>query len=137
MKYGDEPVAEDSIPEIIEEPFNPFDVLSEVGINSKIGLDYCCGDENFYLEMLRMYYDQSVEKREEIIFLYETENWEDYAVKVHALKSTSLTIGAEELSERAKALEHAGKKEDVAFIRENHPELLRMHEEVCNSIAGL
>ena len=137
LKYGDEPVAEDSIPEIIEEPFNPFDVLSEVGINSKIGLDYCCGDENFYLEMLRMYYDQSVEKREEIISLYETENWEDYAVKVHALKSTSLTIGAEELSERAKALEHAGKKEDVAFIRENHPELLRMHEEVCNSIAGL
>ena len=137
LKYGDEPVAEDSIPEIIEEPFNPFDVLSEVGINSKIGLDYCCGDENFYLEMLRMYYDQSVEKREEIIFLYETENWEDYAVKVHALKSTSLTIGAEELSERAKALEHAGKKEDVAFIRENHPELLRMHEEVCSSIAGL
>ena len=84
-----------------------------------------------------MYYDQSVEKREEIISLYETENWEDYAVKVHALKSTSLTIGAEELSERAKALEHAGKKEDVAFIRENHPELLRMHEEVCSSIAGL
>ncbi len=84
-----------------------------------------------------MYYDQSVEKREEIIFLYETENWEDYAVKVHALKSTSLTIGAEELSERAKALEQAGKKEDVAFIRENHAELVRMHEEVCRSIAGL
>lgn len=136
MRYGEEPVAEDVVPEP-EEPFNPFDVLSEVGINSKIGLDYCCGDEDFYLEMLRMFYGQSVEKREEIITLYEDENWEDYAVKVHALKSTSLTIGAEELSERAKALEQAGKKEDVAFIRENHAELVRMHEEVCRSIAGL
>lgn len=136
MRYSEEPVAEDVVPEP-EEPFNPFDVLSEVGINSKIGLDYCCGDEDFYLEMLRMFYGQSVEKREEIISLYEDENWEDYAVKVHALKSTSLTIGAEELSERAKALEQAGKKEDVAFIRENHAELVRMHEEVCRSIAGL
>lgn len=137
IRYGEEPVAEDLVPEVSEQPFNPFDVLSEVGINSKLGLDYCCGDETFYLEMLRMYYDQSIEKREELISLYEAENWEDYAVKVHALKSTSLTIGAEYLSERAKALEQAGKKGDIDYIRKNHAELLRMHEEVCESIAGL
>ncbi len=137
IRYGEEPVAEDLVPEVSEQPFNPFDVLSEVGINSKLGLDYCCGDETFYLEMLRMYYDQSIEKREELISLYEAENWEDYAVKVHALKSTSLTIGAECLSERAKALEQAGKKGDIDYIRKNHAELLRMHEEVCESIAGL
>lgn len=137
IRYGEEPTAEDSITETAEQPFNPFDVLSEVGINSKLGLDYCCGDENFYLEMLRMFYDQGAEKREEISALYEEGNWEDYAVKVHALKSTSLTIGAEYLSEQAKALEQAGKKEDIAYIRRNHADLLRMHEEVCNSIAGL
>lgn len=137
IRYGEEPVAEDRMPEVEEKPFNPFDVLAEVGINSQIGLDYCCGDENFYLEMLRMFYDQGAERRDEISALYEAGNWEDYAVKVHALKSTSLTIGAEALSERAKALERAGKKEDIAFIRENHQELMRMYEEVCSSIAGL
>ncbi len=117
-------------------PFNPFDVLAEVGINAQLGLDYCCGDENFYLEMLRMFHGQSDAKKKEISSLYEAENWPDYAVKVHALKSTSLTIGAEELSEFAKALERAGKKEDIAYIRENHMRLLEMYDDVCRSIAG-
>ncbi len=115
----------------------PLARLAEVGINVGMGLDYCCGEEEFYLEMLRMFSGQSEEKRDEIIALYEAENWTDYAVKVHALKSTSLTIGAEELSEYAKKLEHAGKKEDIEYIRQNHQGLLRMYEEVCGSIAGL
>lgn len=74
--------------------------------------------------------------RGEIASLYEAENWPDYAVKVHALKSTSLTIGAEELSEQAKALEQAGKKEDIPYIQENHQKLLEMYDNVCRSIAG-
>lgn len=136
IKYGEEPVAEDNLPKEEEASFNPFDVLSEVGINAQMGLDYCCGEEDFYLEMLRMFHGFGKEKREEIISLYEAENWEDYAVKVHALKSTALTIGAEELSERAKALERAGKEKDVDYIRKNHPELMRMYQETCDSIAG-
>ncbi len=136
IQYGAEPVAEDRTPQEEEVPFNPFDVLSEVGINAQIGLDYCCGDESFYIEMLRMFHGQSKDKRAEIASLYEAENWPDYAVKVHALKSTSLTIGAEELSEQAKALEQAGKKEDIPYIQKNHQKLLEMYDNVCRSIAG-
>ena len=87
--------------------------------------------------MLRMFYSQAEAKRDEIISLYEDANWKDYAIKVHALKSTSLTIGAEELSAQAKALEMAGKSGDVEYIHENHAALLRMYEEICESIAGL
>ena len=115
----------------------PYERLVQAGINTEMGLDYCSGEEEFYLEMLRMFYNQSTDKKEEIISLYEKNNWADYAVKVHALKSTSLTIGAETLSAQAKELELAGKREDVAYIRENHPTLLRMYEEVCENIAGL
>ena len=167
IQYGEEPVAEDriqeeagnpgsgfvhkemreeeasadtAVPDTIlpaEESHIPCDILSKAGINVDIGLDYCCGEEDFYLEMLRMFHGQSEEKREEIISLYEACDWKEYAVKVHALKSTSLTIGAEQLFEQAKALEQAGKKEDVEYIRENHDELLRMYEDLCNNIAGL
>ena len=52
-----------------------------------------------YLEMLEMFCTQGPEKEKEIQTLYDAENWKDYAIKVHALKSTSLTIGAERLSE--------------------------------------
>ncbi len=115
----------------------PRAALVRAGIDVQMGLDYCCGDEGFYLEMLRMFSQQSEGKRDEIIALYGAENWTDYAVKVHALKSTALTIGAKELSEWARLLERAGKNGDIQYIRDNHDQLLRMYQEVCGSIAGL
>lgn len=119
------------------DPASPYGQLEQAGINVEMGLAFCCGEDEFYEEMLRMFSSQCAEKKDEIISLYESSNWADYAVKVHALKSTSLTIGAEELSARAKELEMAGKSEDIEFIRENHPALMLMYEEVCVSIAAL
>ena len=113
-----------------------YDRLAKAGVNTELGLDYCAGDESFYLEMLRMFCAQGPEKRAEIAALYESANWTDYAVKVHALKSTSLTIGAEALSAQAKELEMAGKRGDADFIRERHAALLRAHEALCAEIAG-
>ena len=115
----------------------PYDRLTQAGVNVDLGLDYCGGEEGFYREMLRMFYAQSVEKREEIVSLYESANWPDYAVKVHALKSTSLTIGAETLSAQAKELELAGKRGDTDYIRTHHAALLRGHEELCAYLAGI
>ncbi len=82
-----------------------------------------------------MFCDQGPEKRKEIVSLYEEEDWSGYAVKVHALKSTSLTLGAQELSGQAKALEKAGKNGDEAFIRQNHEALLVSYDAVCKGIA--
>ncbi len=120
-----------------DEPLSPFDALVRAGINVQMGLDYCAGEEDFYLEMLQMFCEQSGEKKSEIASYYEAASWADYAIKVHALKSTSLTIGAEQLSEQAKLLEQAGKKEDVDYIRQNHSPLLALYDQVCESIAGL
>ena len=115
----------------------PYDLLTQAGVNTELGLDYCAGDESFYREMLRMFCAQGADKRAEIVSLYESANWTDYAVKVHALKSTSLTIGAEALSAQAKELELAGKRGDAGFIQAHHAALLRAHEELCRRIAGL
>ena len=124
---------------MIQEPAasSPFDPLTRVGINIQLGLEYCVGEADFYTEMLQLFCSQGPEKRDEIASLYEAANWKDYAIKVHALKSTSLTIGAEALSEQAKQLELAGKAEDVEYIRQNHAALLSKYDEVCQSIAAL
>ncbi|MCI8852215.1 MAG: Hpt domain-containing protein [Lachnospiraceae bacterium] len=84
--------------------------------------------------MLEMFCTQAIEKRAEIISLYDAANWNDYAVKVHALKSTALTIGAERLADQAKLLEQAGKKENIGYIRHDHPNLLRLYDQVCVTI---
>ncbi len=121
----------------VEEPVIPSDRLTRIGINGDLGLDYCAGDEDFYREMLRLFCVQSAEKREEIVSLYESANWTDYAIKVHALKSTSLTIGAEALSAQAKGLELAGKRGDADYIQEHHDGLLRAYDELCAHISEI
>ncbi len=134
--------AETSEPEVLskaasDEAAISYEQLAQAGINVELGLDYCCGEENFYREMLRIFCSQSEEKRTEIVSLYESANWADYAIKVHALKSTSLTIGAEALSAQAKELEMAGKKGDADYIREHHAALLCAYKELCAHIAGI
>ena len=84
-----------------------------------------------------MFHAQSEGKKAEIIALYEDANWTDYAIKVHALKSTSLTIGAEALSAQAKELELAGKRGDVDFILANHAALMRAYDTICVQITGI
>lgn len=111
-----------------------YKLLTRIGINVSLGLEYCCGEDDFYMEMLSMFCSQAAEKKAEIVSLYEAENWADYAVKVHALKSTSLTIGAERLAKRAKLLEQSGKREDTEYIRHNHHKLLDLYDEVCATI---
>lgn len=125
------------MPEVAGDAALPYDRLTQAGVNVELGLEYCSGDEEFYREMLHMFYAQSGDKRAEIVSLYESANWTDYAVKVHALKSTSLTIGAQALSAQAKELELAGKRGDIDYVREHHPALMRAYEALCSNIAGL
>lgn len=118
-------------------PTSIYTPLAQIGVNIQLGLDYCCGEDDFYMEMLHMFYSQAAEKKAEIISLYETANWKDYAIKVHALKSTSLTIGAERLAEQAKMLEQAGKSGNTEYIRHSHSALLRIYDQLCETIARL
>ena len=111
--------------------------LAQAGINGELGLNYCGGDEGFFRKMLRMFHAQSGDKKAEIAALYEAANWTDYAIKVHALKSTSLSIGAEALSAQAKELELAGKRGDGDFIRAHHPALMDAYDAVCAQLAGV
>jgi len=57
-----------------------------------------------------------------------------YTIYVHALKSASASIGAKELSEKAKALEAAGKQGDFAYIKQNNPDFLKALEVVLDKI---
>lgn len=53
---------------------------------------------------------------------------------MHALKSTSLTIGAKKLSEEAKALEMACSSGDVAFVKCNHGSMMKNYQVVIKKI---
>lgn len=115
----------------------PYDRLLQAGVNVELGLDYCGGEDAFYREMLQLFSAQGEQKQAELTSLYESANWADYAIKAHALKSTSLTIGAETLSAQAKELELAGKRGDADYIRAHHDALLCAYKDLCAQIAGI
>ncbi len=88
------------------------------------GIMYCGNQEN-YLEILSSQRDSGKETLEQVTNLYANENWKDYVIVVHGIKSSMMSIGAVKLSEMAKALEFAGKAQDYDFIHAEHDNLIK------------
>ena len=104
-----------------EESEDVTDRLATLGFDTKAAITYCGGDEGFYKEMLFDYMEAYADKKNGLEESFKGENWPEFAVQIHALKSTSKTIGAIELSEQAFELEKAAKEERAEYIKENWP----------------
>ena len=104
-------------------------------IDRKLGLKYTGKD--VYEEILGSYVKVGHKKLPLIRELCRRETWKDYVTEVHALKSTSLSIGAEGLSEAAAELEKAGKAGEYELIREKNEDLLMLYGEVLAACEGM
>ena len=98
------------------------------------GLMYAGNSMESYCEILDTYAGSSAAYKESLINRFETEDWNNYTTEIHALKSSSLSIGATKLSELAKALEEAGKQEKYDYIKDNHEVAVSLYEEVVNAV---
>ncbi len=77
-----------------------------------------CGDEESYLDTLKIYAQTAAGYADEIEACWRAADIRNTAVKVHALKSTSRAIGAEALGALAEKLELAGKSGDEKTLNE-------------------
>lgn len=93
-----------------------IDRLSEF-LDTESALKYCCDSEELYLEIIGTYLEE--DKTELITQYLDEQDIENYRIQVHALKSSSRTIGASALSDEALKLEMAAKTEDTDYIAEN------------------
>lgn len=94
---------------------------------------YCGGPEGFK-EILIEFIETAVESRQELEQLFQQKDWENYVIKVHALKSCMKTIGATQLSEHALELEMAGKNGNIDLIMEKHAALLKEHQNLFRAL---
>ena len=94
-------------------------------LDTKVGIQYCAQSEEIYERVLRSYLESANPR--EIENFYQTNDWKNYQVQVHALKSKSLSIGAKELGEAAKAQESAVREERLDFVREHHEEVMEKY----------
>ena len=114
------------------EPENQESLLDKLDfLDTETGLSYCL-DEDTYRSILETYIEE--DKTEDIAKFYEGKNWEDYRILVHAVKSTSLYIGAVPLSEKAKALENACIEEDWDYVNANHEDMLGNYKSLLGEI---
>ena len=98
------------------------------------GISYMGGNEEAYREIAALYLQKSEEKIKRIGDLFARKDVKNYVIEVHALKSTSLSIGAVKLSELAKELEAAGKAGSLDSAEKKNGELLKLYGEVANAI---
>lgn len=103
-------------------------------LDQEVGLEYCAGDMDIYVEVLEGYLEE--DKRAELDGFLSAGDWPNYRIAVHAVKSTSLTIGATSLSEKAKALEMAAAEGDGATVAAGHAQMIAEYSDILEKIKG-
>ena len=103
-------------------------------IDRATGLDYCEGDEDLYRDILSSFVSESGKKVPAIKSSYDSENWDEYGVYVHSVKSSSLMIGAKSLYEKALGLEMAAKSGDIDTVRSEHGSMMDMYLRVVGEL---
>lgn len=104
----------------------------ETILDIETGMTYCMNDEDFYMEMITDY--KVGDKTAKMQAYFEAEDWKNYQILVHTLKSNSLTIGAVMLSKEAKALEAACEEGDVAYVKEHHSDMMGQYRALLGNI---
>lgn len=107
-------------------------------IDTELGMQYSGGMEEMYRTFIAMFCQRREETQQKLNDAFADENWADYTTFIHALKSTSLSMGGKILSEEAKALEMAGhayldgpedeKEKNLRYIRDNHEKTMRLYD---------
>ncbi len=124
-----------------EETEKPFEYEN---LNVGVGMAYSAGMEDIYYEILQSFCDLKEEKQNKMQETFESGDWKNYTIFVHALKSTSLQIGGEKLSGVAKKLEMSGKaitsdetsetekSQALEYIKNHHAEAMEMYNKLVD-----
>lgn len=101
-------------------------------LNTEEALRYCINDENFFPEILREYINGN--RLNIINDDFSKSDMDNYRIQVHALKSNSKSIGADDLSEQARLLEEAAKNADTDYIAAHHEEAVKQYSELLEKL---
>lgn len=103
---------------------------SRVWIDQKVGVEYCADSTEMYLEILQDYCSESQKIKKQLEECMKKQDWKNFAVYVHSVKSSSKTIGAVDFSDEALKLEMAAKEGDLKTIQKEWSEFCLHFEQV-------
>ncbi len=108
--------------------------LRSVGIDVDNGRHYCNDDEEFYKSLLMQFASEAPEKLQRIERSFAENDFKNYEIYVHALKSTSKMIGAIQLSKMAKSLEDMAVAGGTDISDRMHKDLVLLYETTVKTI---
>ncbi len=114
---------------------NPFlQSLSKIkGLSVTAGIANC-GDEEAYADIIKIFADSPDDSPDVLQGYFDSENWTDYTVKVHSLKSSARLLGAAELSAEAAYLEQCGNEGRIDEIKKKNPDLMKDFRAIVDAI---
>ena len=101
------------------------------------GIAFCGGRLEDYLKVLQLTYRNGQQQLAELRELQQQQNYNDYTIKIHGMKSTSLSIGARAISELAKAQEFAGKEGNYDFIDARMEEFQQEYQQLLSRMRNV
>ena len=111
-------------PAVPEEPSQKAWYDGIAGLDAKAAIANS-GSESAFQAVLKIFYESIPDKYAELEKNYASEDWENYTIKIHALKSSARLVGAMGLGADAERLEMAGKEGDIPYIREHHDAVMK------------
>lgn len=99
-------------------------------IDIEKGIINCGGDKEAYFEVIKIYYESGDNRIEDFLRFLKDNDYKNYVIAVHGLKSSSASIGAYEFSELAKSHEFAGKESRYDYIHKGIDNLISAYRVV-------
>ncbi len=125
-------IDEEAKPELITE--NELAEIYMRGVNVRKATERKGGGLNDYLDLLELFLMEGSQKLKLIRSLAKKEDYHNYDIETHALKSAAANIGADKLSEKAKEHEFAAKEGRYEFIQENVEDLLNDYAAILSEV---
>lgn len=112
-----------------EDTTKDIHIPEELGELTELPVDVAAGIANSgsvddYIMLIKVFRESLDDRKRELDRLFNDRDYRNYIIKVHALKSSLLLIGAKHQAEYAQKLEDAGKQGDYDYIMSNHEQFM-------------
>lgn len=113
---------------------NAEEIKDPLEFNSINGLSNLGGNKEAYISVLLAFYNEGLQKLDEVPLQLADGNIQLYTTNVHALKSSAATVGLNGISPLFKALEMAGKENNTDYLYENSDKAFEYLKEVLEKV---
>ena len=113
-----------------------FKWLDEIGLDTKEGMEYTGGQDR-YISALQRFYKGFDKNSARIDSYLVGEDYDNYMITVHAIKSNAKMIGSAELSRMFEELENAAREGNYDYIKEQTPTVVMEYGILVKKLAPI